>query len=340
MKKDIILDQINLLKGYAIILIVLHHFIRWHQKDNWFFSIIHQGSYGVDIFIAISGFTLMVLYKNKNNWTEFYIRRFTKIYPALWVSMAVFAIWFAITGLKFPELKNIGLTATGLSFLLTNWTSAFLGDYWFISLIITCYLLFPIFLKIIKKINNQLTLFLLIFIFSFLISEICKTEFLSGKSRFYSNIMTFFVAMYLAYLWSGKDHKKLKLFNMICIPSALIFSATLLLDIKSLPGLGLMRPFFASGILLFTIFFLSDKNIILNNRIISFLSLFSFEIYILNDFNYNTIWDPFFNSIGGKNLLSYSLYFILLPVLALGLNKLTELVKEVCCQDNKTHNSH
>ena len=141
MTKDNILDQINLLKGYAIILIVLHHFVRWHQNDNWFFSIIHQGSYGVDIFIAISGFTLMVLYKNKNNWTEFYIKRFTKIYPALWVSMTVFAIWFAITGLKFPELRNIGLTATGLCFLLTNWTSAFLGDYWFISLIITCYLL-------------------------------------------------------------------------------------------------------------------------------------------------------------------------------------------------------
>jgi peptidoglycan/LPS O-acetylase OafA/YrhL len=164
MKKNIMLDQINLLKGYAIILIVVHHFVRWRQYDNWFFSILDKGSYGVDLFVAISGFTLMVLYRNKNNWREFYIKRFTRIYPALWVSMTVFAIWFAITGLKFPELKNIALTATGLCFIFTNWISAFLGDYWFISLIITCYLLFPIFLKIIIKINNQFILFLLIFI--------------------------------------------------------------------------------------------------------------------------------------------------------------------------------
>ena len=112
-------DYIYLLKFLAIILITNSHF-----KPIYTGSLVplaFGGAMGCSIFFFVSGYTLAL--SKKDNFWKWIGRRYLRIYPTAW-------LYFLLTGVMFGEWHSSW----------QNWV--FLNSTWFLSAIVTFYLLF------------------------------------------------------------------------------------------------------------------------------------------------------------------------------------------------------
>lgn len=118
---------------------------------------IYIGSFGVSLFLIISGAAMMYIYGNieKVNWKNFYHKRFITIYPIFWIAYLIvgFITFFEQKGIN-PTIprKNFVFTVIGFDSYLMNFgikTFCHIGE-WFLGLIILIYIVFPLFLKLIK----------------------------------------------------------------------------------------------------------------------------------------------------------------------------------------------
>lgn len=118
---------------------------------------IYIGALGVSLFLIISGAAMMYVYENCEsvNWKNFYYKRFITIYPMFWIAYLIvgFLVFFEQKGIN-PTIprKNFIFTVLGFDSYLLNFgirTFYHVGE-WFLGLIILIYIVFPLFLKIIK----------------------------------------------------------------------------------------------------------------------------------------------------------------------------------------------
>jgi len=123
---------------------------------------------GVSIFIIVSGLCLTLKYKNKNiEYKKFITQRFLKIYPPFFIALIIGVIIYYIlpdsllqaSYYYFPQISiaDFFCSITGFCNFLGRNGGPFLGPSWFIGLIITLYLLFPLLLKEIKKKSSTYT---------------------------------------------------------------------------------------------------------------------------------------------------------------------------------------
>ena len=117
------------------------------------------GGYGVDIFLILSGFGITYSRLKKDslghneNWISFYKRRFLRIVPTY---LAIAAAFYAISCNSVAEFfYNLSL----LNFIREG-----KRDFWYIFAILICYLLFPVFYELRKKIDFRILLFVFAFI--------------------------------------------------------------------------------------------------------------------------------------------------------------------------------
>jgi len=90
--KSIFLYNIQLLRGIAVLLVVLFHIMsverKYGGKSYLLSNITNFGMIGVDIFFVISGFIMVVVtqgyYKNIKKAFEFLYNRIARIYPTYW----------------------------------------------------------------------------------------------------------------------------------------------------------------------------------------------------------------------------------------------------------------
>jgi peptidoglycan/LPS O-acetylase OafA/YrhL len=158
-------NDINGLRAYAVILVVLFHF------QIFGFS---AGYLGVDIFFVISGYLMTKiiikeLKKQQFSFTDFYLARIVRIFPALLFLILFLTIlgWFIFI----PEdFKNFAKDARySLTFLSNDLYYRQAGDYfaadthdkallhtWSLSVEWQFYLLFPLLLFIYSKFDKQL----------------------------------------------------------------------------------------------------------------------------------------------------------------------------------------
>jgi peptidoglycan/LPS O-acetylase OafA/YrhL len=137
--------EINLVRGVAILAIVAIHTTGYFTTIkgssalsvplfslNYFF-----GLFAVPLFIFISGFVLATNYNEKINIRQFYIKRFKSVLiPYLvfsFIAFAIFSTWYG----------QISLSDFVIYLVLFDNVSY----YFFIGLIVTLYLLFPIIIK-------------------------------------------------------------------------------------------------------------------------------------------------------------------------------------------------
>ena len=179
MKKDFSFE-INGLRGLAVALVFLFHL----NQDVFFFGYI-----GVDIFFVISGFVITKLIydkqeKNDFSFISFYLNRFQRLYPALFIFVffgTILIFFINITG-DFKTFINTGIfSLLGISNL---YLSIIENDYfnaldinpfihtWSLSIEFQFYLFFPFFIIFcIKNFKNEtyIIISLIVLIFSFLI---------------------------------------------------------------------------------------------------------------------------------------------------------------------------
>ncbi len=125
------------LKGLAILMVVIYHAGGVLGWSNQF-----QADLGVDIFVILSGIGLTIggSYPGAG---PFLWRRLVRIFPAYWIALGLF-LWLNATYLdKHYTAANIGLHILGIHAWFGDAYAVAINDsFWFITLILTLYLLF------------------------------------------------------------------------------------------------------------------------------------------------------------------------------------------------------
>ena len=194
MNNHLFRTDINGLRAYAVIFVVLFHF-----KVLGFSA----GFLGVDIFFVISGYLMskIIIEKlNSNNFSffDFYLSRALRIIPALFVLIIFLTIlgYFIFTP---DDLKNYAKDARySLTFLSNDLYYRQAGDYfaanthdkallhtWSLSVEWQFYLIFPILLAVFHKFVNPKKLMGIFFIFLFSISLLLSI-FITPKDSIYA----------------------------------------------------------------------------------------------------------------------------------------------------------
>jgi peptidoglycan/LPS O-acetylase OafA/YrhL len=152
-KRLLILD---ILRIEAILLIVAYHFSGWYKiypfylegpvLGVWWLSL---GQVGVYLFIFVSGAALAYNYPTCRVFTglrRFYCSRLLRIYPAFWVAIIV-AIILTPSIVSKINAENILPVITGFTTWAGLWSGPVAGGFWFIGLIVSLYLLYPVMIR-------------------------------------------------------------------------------------------------------------------------------------------------------------------------------------------------
>lgn len=155
----------NIAKGIAVLLLLLHHLILDPElgifKSSTILNVASQQSkVCVSIFLILSGYGLNTSL-NKKEYTKnsdiikFSLKHLFKLMISYWFIFIIFMFVGSTTGMRTLDLYgenkvlNICIDFFGLASLCS--TPTYNATWWFMSLIIILYLMFPIFKNILKK---------------------------------------------------------------------------------------------------------------------------------------------------------------------------------------------
>ena len=152
-------------RGLAVLLVVVGHtqisFLPSHQADA-ILDVINGGFFGVDIFFVLSGFLITALLLNERSkrgrvwFGGFYARRALRLLPALYLMLAAYLAYTAITG---APLANVWEMDVAAIFYVNNWYGIFhplssapgLGHIWSLSIEEQFYLVWPALLMLLIR---------------------------------------------------------------------------------------------------------------------------------------------------------------------------------------------
>ena len=184
---DLSLENTIFYKGIAILMITMHNFFHLlppvfgeneqnfkAERIDLYFQIVFDqpelffqktlsllGHYGVQIFLFLSAYGLTKKYINsKIFYIDFLKKRIIKIYPVFLLSIAFWVIYIRIIehqGLYHIIMKHWDQLLFKLTFIanfIPGQLYAVNGPWWFVSLIVQFYIIFPFMLYIYKKYNT------------------------------------------------------------------------------------------------------------------------------------------------------------------------------------------
>ncbi|MFH1426041.1 MAG: acyltransferase [Candidatus Kerfeldbacteria bacterium] len=157
-KKPAMLLSLSVAKAVGIVLIIVAHtdqvFGFSDSFDTSLFSyhllerLLHViGHYGVSLFLVASGFglTYSLCRKGATVTLGWYLKRFMRIYLLFWVSYAFFIALFSITkGSLGISGREFVFTLLGIQAFFGYWGGHVNGVYWFNTLILSLYAVFPL----------------------------------------------------------------------------------------------------------------------------------------------------------------------------------------------------
>jgi exopolysaccharide production protein ExoZ len=140
--------SIQLLRCIAATLVVLFHTQKAFSesvsapilpREDYLFAF---GAVGVHIFFVISGFVMVLTNAPSGapfDISEFYKRRFLRIYPTYWLCVLIYVMVHALVGHPYVVTPSTALSALLLS---PKWSSLFIGAAWSLSYEIFFYICF------------------------------------------------------------------------------------------------------------------------------------------------------------------------------------------------------
>ena len=223
-------NDTNIIKGLGMLMIMFHNFFhiiypgtgenefafsvdnfkRFIQFTSSYpldfirFTSSYFGHYGVQLFIFISSYGLYLAYKNKNvRWLNFMKRRVGKLYPTLVLGIVLFMLAYVFRFHQFPdlaELKSSLLKFTLLYGFIPNEALSISGPWWFFSVIVQLYALFPLLLWILRKAGpNALLVIAFLFIgISMILDLFVKIPGTSVYFTFIGQMPVFALGLYFA----------------------------------------------------------------------------------------------------------------------------------------------
>ena len=249
----------SVLMGVAVILIMASHTLGGYGA----FGII-----GVEWFLLLSAVGQFYSLKRNSDTFSFYKRRILRILPAyLIVSIPYFLI-------KYPfSFRDFVIRLFGLNFPLWGEMA-----FWFVSLILICYLITPFYYRIILKYRYSFIIPFILVVITFLLSyHLPRTEILVTR------IPCYLLGLHLAkYVYSGKVITDTKTIKVVYITSVLAVFLLLTIYVDFV-GIELVRLiyFFCSVPSLFFVLMVAKKVTFLNG-ILAFVGVISYEVYLLH----------------------------------------------------------
>jgi len=187
-------NDTNVIKGVGMLMIIFHnffHLIETATGENEFsfstdtfrrfidfsvespldfirFASSYFGHYGVQLFIFISSYGLYLANTNKNiSWLPFMKKRIRKLYPTLVLGIAL-SVLINLIQLKIlpglPVIKSILLKLTLIYGFIPDEALSISGPWWFFSLIVQLYAVFPFLLWLLQK-GGPNSLLIVVFLF-------------------------------------------------------------------------------------------------------------------------------------------------------------------------------
>lgn len=218
----------NVFFGFAALWIVLFHcnelsfgFIPFQPIAAALTSFKEFGNTGVDIFLLLSGFGLYYSMEKNGDILSFYKKRALRVLPA---ALAVSIIFNAL-------IPHPGGIAEYLSkaFLISFFID---GDttFWYISMILLLYLLFPVIFRVIKKLRSRG--FFLLLLISLLLNAallVFFPKYYDGVEIGFARIPVFLFGVWVAQL--AKSGFKLSVIKTILICLALLITCIALMSV-------------------------------------------------------------------------------------------------------------
>lgn len=281
------------LKGLAILTVIFSHIGYNLVSDNRFlFPLSIAAGVGVNMFLFLSGYglTMSALLKPLSPW-QFYRRRLAKLYPPLWLSLALFIVLDFFITHKTYGLAVIGQAALGF-FGRADVALDLNSPLWYFSLIVLYYLLFPL---VFSRRFVWLSAGLLYLAGYFLIRW--DPEFLGDVLRLYRvHILAFPLGMLFGGVVFKFNHEKLReklaTFNLMTLPavvktygrymvlSGLVWGVGYTSYYSRVGGIRWHEELTSIVTMVLAILFFSFKK--LESRFLYLYGVYSFEIYLLH----------------------------------------------------------
>mgnify|MGYP005989283905 FL=1 len=186
------IQNIDILRGIAILFVVLFHYTSSHysqdyllRTDGWTLELARYGWSGVDIFFVVSGYCIAMTIVKTQNYIEFLVRRFARIYPAYVFCGLITLIFFTFFDLPgkevdwFTGFMNLIFAnfIPGLNFKYID------GIYWALFVELKFYIFFGALYFILKNLNKAIIAWM---IFSVILNLILLFD---------NQILTFFTSI-------------------------------------------------------------------------------------------------------------------------------------------------
>jgi peptidoglycan/LPS O-acetylase OafA/YrhL len=290
------------LKGVAILAILINHFI------NHFYGAAHMGYANgvVSIFFLLSGYGIWYSLNRqpKRNWFKFVYQRIIRIYPLLVIAILLPSVIFG---------KTFYFNQFFTELLFTNLTKQ--TGYWFVEAIIYCYLLTPVFIFILDKLDFKrfIILFIGLTILLAIITLIKSNNIEVNHVVLYRKIIGGYFLFYHGGMGLNKydeDIKKIRYlnYNLIFVLFFSLFTIITRLDINQTIGIISGIIYLFSGVALIGTFI---KNNSLANTKINWLALlgkYSYSIYLFQPIYYSFIWKLSHNNFQYSLIMTIGLF--------------------------------
>lgn len=171
---------IDILRGFAILAVILVHTAQQIEGDMFLRSIAKYGQMGVQLFFVVSAFTLCYSFESRkkegNKIFNFYIRRFFRIAPVYYFGIILYFILSIILGNvwnKSNDFLDIIVNIFFLNGLVPSSNNNVVPGGWSIGTEILFYAIFPLIYHLFVKAQDKFKNFYLVF--PFLVSILSLT---------------------------------------------------------------------------------------------------------------------------------------------------------------------
>lgn len=147
---------------FAFIVFLFHWNIHFSvvYSNTLINNFINAGAFVMSGFFALSGYLLYYIYSNKNfsdfsYLKNFYIKRAVKILPSCYLMLVIMLFWYYLVMHKSVNWVLIIQQIIPLQAFFPNMFGEFLnGGFWFISVLLFLYFLFPLLCFIVKSVKH------------------------------------------------------------------------------------------------------------------------------------------------------------------------------------------
>lgn len=266
------LTAVDELKGFAMVLVLIYHIGGVMGWSNWL-----HGEVGVDIFLMISGFTL-VLTSRGLPVREFLKRRLLRIFPSYWVALATYVIVDdRLFGSNYSATSII-LHVLGIhDFAPGRYFTDISDAFWFIPLILAMYLVFLAVRERLADLSYIIGVGMLLTVAAAL--SYIAAEHTGGLIEFAVRIPSFFVGMVAGQLL-GAPSSTLKVSPVLAVG---MIAMTYLgwekgvITFYALAGVAMVAAFLFSAGFLKTV---AEGRLVLAG--LAFVGVYSYEIFLFH----------------------------------------------------------